>query len=129
VNLTLLKSKIHRAQVTQTELAYMGSVSIDPVLMEAAGLWEYEKILVVNLNSGARFETYCIKGEEGQGTICVNGAAARLAVKGDKIIIMSFCQLTLKELESHRPKIVFVDDNNKVVTVEQLETHGEISPR
>ncbi|MDR2461573.1 MAG: aspartate 1-decarboxylase [Deltaproteobacteria bacterium] len=125
MHLNVLKSKIHRAKVTQTELAYMGSVSIDPWLMEAAGMNEYEKILVVNLESGVRFETYCIKGEPGQGTVCVNGAAARLAIKGDKIIIMSFCLVTPQELEYHRPKIVFVDENNAVTTIEELERHGQ----
>jgi aspartate 1-decarboxylase len=127
LNITLLKAKIHRATVTETELDYMGSVSIDSLLMEAAGLYEYERILVVNIATGARFETYCIKGERGSGIICVNGAAARLALKGDKVIIMAFCELLPEEASTHKPKVVFVDENNAIIAQKDKEEHGRFT--
>jgi aspartate 1-decarboxylase len=119
---TLLKSKIHRATVTQTEMDYVGSLSIDTNLMEASGILEYEKILVANLNTGLRFETYCIKG--GKGAICVNGAAARLATKGDELIIMAFCNLNAEEAKTHKPKIVFVDKSNTLLSLSEAEEQG-----
>jgi aspartate 1-decarboxylase len=123
LEITLLKSKIHRATVTATELGYVGSVTLGAALMRAAGLYPYEKVLVVDLDNGRRLETYCIEGGE-KGVVCLNGAAARLVSKGDKVIVMSFASMDPKEAESHEPKIVFVDGHNEVVTVKSLERPG-----
>lgn len=109
----MLKSKIHRATVTLSDLDYVGSITIDEELMYKADIYEFEKVLVVDVNNGARFETYTIKGEKGSGEICINGAAARLVYKGDKIIIISFAEYDEIELEGYKPTIVFVDDENK----------------
>ena len=111
---TMCKSKIHRATVTGADLNYVGSITIDPVLMEAADLLEYEQVAVVNVNNGARFETYVIPGEPGQGEICLNGAAARLAHPGDKVIIISYGQYNEAELETYRPVFIFVDEENRI---------------
>jgi aspartate 1-decarboxylase len=115
VLLSLLKSKIHRATVTQVAPSYEGSIALDQDLMEASGITEFEKVLVANLANGARFETYCIKGGKGGGEISVNGAAARLASPGDLIIVMSFASYTPEEAQSHRPKVVRVDGGNRIV--------------
>ena len=123
---SMLKSKIHRVTVTQSELDYVGSITIDKTLMDAAGLLEYEKVQVVDINNGARFETYVITGEENSGCICLNGAAARCVQVGDKIIIMSYAQLTSDEVENYHPDVVFVDDKNQVVEIADCEIHGEI---
>jgi aspartate 1-decarboxylase len=113
--ISLLKAKIHRATVTQTDISYMGSITIDQELMDAAGILEYEKVLVVDLNNGNRLETYCLKGKAGSGTVCLNGAAARLIAKGDKVIIMAFCAKTPDEAKNgHTPTVVFVDENNAI---------------
>ena len=109
----LLKSKIHRATITQANLNYGGSITIDETLMKAASLNEYEKVQVVNINNGHRFETYVIKGKADSGIICFNGASARLGVKNDLIIIMSFVQLDHSEVSKHKPIIVHVDQNNR----------------
>ncbi len=106
-----LKSKIHRATVTEADLDYVGSITIDLALMNAVGIEEYEKVLVSNITNGNRLETYVLSGEEGKGTICLNGAAARLCKKGDLVIIMAFALYS--EGEECRPKIVVVDENNK----------------
>ena len=111
---TMCKSKIHRATVTGADLNYVGSITIDPVLMEAADLLEYEQVAVVNVNNGARFETYVIAGEAGSGEICLNGAAARLAHPGDKVIIISYAQYDAAELQEYRPVFIFVDDANRI---------------
>ena len=111
---TMCKSKIHRATVTGADLNYVGSITIDPVLMEAADLLEYEQVAVVNVNNGARFETYVITGEPGRGEICLNGAAARLAHPGDKVIIISYAQYDEAEMEAYRPQFVFVDEQNRI---------------
>lgn len=124
--LTMLKGKIHRAVVTQAELDYVGSVTIDTELMDAAGIMEYEKVQIVDINNGERFETYTIAGERGSGVVCLNGAAARCVQKGDKVIIMAYCALDESEARSHRPKVVFVDENNRISSVERYERHGEI---
>lgn len=108
----VLKSKIHRAKVTQAELNYVGSITIDEDLMDAAQLIANEKVLIVNNNNGARFETYVIKGERGSGTVCLNGATARLAQVGDIIIIMSFAHLPLEEAKIYNPVLIFPDENN-----------------
>ena len=94
MEITMLKGKIHRAEVTQAELDYVGSITVDSVLLKAAGILEYEKVQVVDINNGERFETYTIAGEENSGVICLNGAAARCVQKGDKVIIMAYCSLT-----------------------------------
>ena len=111
---TMCKSKIHRATVTGADLNYVGSITIDPVLMEAADLLEYEQVAVVNVNNGARFETYVIPGVPGRGEICLNGAAARLAHPGDKVIVISYAQYDEKEMETYRPVFIFVDEHNRI---------------
>jgi aspartate 1-decarboxylase len=121
----LLKAKIHRATVTATELDYVGSVTLDAGLLDAAGLQEYEKILAVNVTSGARFETYCIAGPRGSGVVCVNGAAARLAVPGDLLIVMAFCGLDRDEALAWKPRVVFVDGRNAPIRVDSGERHGD----
>ncbi len=121
---TMLKSKIHRATVTQAELDYVGSVTIDEALLKASGITEYEKVQIVDINNGQRFETYVISGEENSGIICLNGAAARCVQKGDKIIIMSYAQLNEHEAKSHKPTVVFVDEENRVSRITAYEKHG-----
>lgn len=121
----VLKSKIHRATVTEANLNYIGSITIDEELMNVSGILENEKVQVVNLNNGERFETYVIKGEKGSGVISLNGAAARLAQVGDKVIIMSYCLLTMYEYKTHQPKIVFVDNKNKITKFLNKENHSE----
>ncbi|MCL4110452.1 UNVERIFIED_CONTAM: hypothetical protein GTU68_022334 [Idotea baltica] len=108
-----LKAKIHRATVTDANLNYVGSITIDSLLLDESGIEEYEKVQVVNITNGERFETYVIVGESGSGEICLNGACARLAEIDDKVIIMAYCQLDAKENKEHNPNLVFVDDNNK----------------
>ncbi len=124
MNLEMLKGKIHRATVVQAELDYVGSITIDPVLMENAGILEYEKVQVVDVNNGNRLETYTIAGEPGSGMICLNGAAAKCVEVGDKVIIMCYCTLSSEEAKSHRPKVVFVDDDNHISRVTTYEKHG-----
>ena len=124
--LNMLKSKIHRVTVTQAELNYVGSITIDKNLMEAAGILEYEKVAIADIDNGARFETYVIEGEAGSGVICLNGAAARCVQKGDKIIIMCYCQLDAEEVKEHKPKVVFVNEDNSIAKIGNYEKHGEI---
>lgn len=111
---TMCKSKIHRATVTDANLEYEGSITLDPALMDAGDLLAYEKVHVVNITNGARFETYVITGEEQSGDVVLNGAAARLVQPGDKVIIMSYAQYEDDELEDFEPRIVFVDDKNRI---------------
>jgi aspartate 1-decarboxylase len=111
----VLKSKIHRVKVTQAELNYVGSITIDADLIEAANIIPNEKVQIVNNNNGARFETYVIKGERGSGTVCLNGAAARLAQVGDIIIIMSYAWMEMEEAKKYEPLLVFPDVNNKLI--------------
>lgn len=111
----ILKSKIHRVKVTQAELNYVGSITIDENLMDAANIIANEKVQVVNNNNGARFETYVIKGERGTGVICLNGATARLAQVGDVLIIMSYGSLAMEEAKKYEPILVFPDDKNQVI--------------
>ncbi|MCX2573439.1 aspartate 1-decarboxylase [Pedobacter sandarakinus] len=113
--ITILKSKIHRVRVTQAELNYVGSITIDEDLMDAANIIANEKVQIVNNNNGARFETYVIKGERGTGTICLNGATARLAQLGDVLIIMSYGSLPIDEAKQYNPILVFPDDNNHLL--------------
>ena len=122
--LHMLKGKIHRATVTQAELNYVGSITVDEALMEAAGIREYEKVAIVDVNNGARFETYVIAGERGSGTICLNGAAARCVSVGDKIIIMCYAMMTEQEADANPPRVVLVGANNKPEQVARYERHG-----
>ena len=114
MTLSMMKSKIHRAIVTEAELNYVGSITIDKTLMEAAKILPNEKVLVVNNNNGERFETYVIEGEADTGTMCLNGAAARLAQPGDTVIIITFAQMEEQEAKEHRPRVVFVDAKNRI---------------
>ena len=124
MNIKLLKSKIHRAVITQADLDYVGSITIDTKLMREAGIVEYEKVQVADINNGNRFETYTIAGEEGSGIICVNGAAAHCVNVGDKIIIMAYADMTPEEAKKHKPEVIFVDDKNNVVRKANYEKHG-----
>lgn len=124
MELTMLKGKIHRAVVVQAELNYVGSITIDEDLMKAAGILEYEKVQIVDVENGSRFETYVIAGEAGSGMICLNGAAARMVCVGDHVIIMCYAQISDKEAPSHKPSVVFVDENNKIVRKTCYEKHG-----
>ena len=117
---TMLKGKIHRARVTQVDVDYEGSITIDKFLMEASDILPYEQVEVLNINNGARFNTYAIEAEPGSGTICINGAAARLAAKGDIVIILSYCHVPDDEAINVIPKMVYVDENNRIV-----ETKGK----
>lgn len=112
---SLLKSKIHRATVTEANLNYVGSITIDQELLEAANILPHEKVQIVNVNNGARFDTYTIVGTRRSGTICLNGAAARLVEPGDKIIIISYALVEEEKCLSYQPLVVFVDENNKRV--------------
>ncbi len=112
---TVMNGKLHRARVTEADLNYIGSITIDQDLMDAAGIIPNEKVQVVNNNNGARFETYVIPGERGSGTICLNGAAARLVQPGDIVIIISYCMLDEEELKTHQPKVVVLDENNNII--------------
>lgn len=109
-----LKSKIHRATITEANLEYEGSITIDKTLLEASGLHEYEKVQVLNINTGTRLETYVIEGEADSGVICLNGAAARLGQKGDKVIIISYCSLSEDEAQGHKPLVISVDNQNRI---------------
>lgn len=128
MTVTMLKGKIHRAVVKQAELNYVGSITVDPVLMEASGIYEYEMVQIVDVENGNRFETYTIAGEPGSGMICLNGAAARQVSVGDHVIIMSYCQMTPEEVKDHKPYVVFVDENNKISKTSRYEKYGELSP-
>ncbi len=125
----MLKGKIHRATVKQAELHYVGSITVDPVLMEAAGILEYEYVQIVDVENGNRFETYTIAGEPNSGMICLNGAAARQVAVGDHVIIMAYAQMTPEEAKEHKPHVVFVDDENQIREVSRYEKYGELSPR
>ena len=126
MTITMLKAKIHRATVTQAELDYVGSITVDMDLLEQAGILEYEKVQIVDVNNGSRFETYTIAGERGSGVMCLNGAAARMVQTGDKSILMAYAQVTPEEASELRPTVLFVDEKNKVTKVTNYEKHGEI---
>lgn len=126
MTLEMLKGKIHRATVTQAELDYVGSITVDDELLKAAGILEYEKVQIVDINNGNRFETYTISGEPGSGIICLNGAAARCVSVGDKIIIMAYAQFSGEEAENHKPSVVFVDENNSISRITSYEKHGRL---
>ncbi len=117
---TMCKSKIHRATVTDADLNYVGSITIDEELMEKADIFPYEKVQVVNNNNGARLETYAIKGLRDSGEICLNGAAARLVQPGDIIIIISYGQYSAEDLEFYVPKVVLVNENNKITEIASI---------
>ena len=110
-----LDSKIHRATVTDANLDYVGSITIDETLINAAGMREWQKVEILDINNGERFQTYIIKGEPNSGVICLNGAAARKVQKGDKIIIVTYVALNETEMLNHKPKIVIVDSANKII--------------
>lgn len=122
----MLKGKIHRATVKQAALDYVGSITIDEDLMEASGICEYEQVHIVDIDNGSRFVTYVIAGERGSGLICLNGAAARCVQVGDKIIIMAYANMTPEEVKENPPKVVFVDEDNKVVRKTTYEKHGRL---
>ena len=117
---TMLKSKIHRARVTETNINYEGSITIDKKLMEEADILPYEQVQVLNINNGARFSTYAIEGKAGSGKICLNGAAARLTNKEDIVIILSYCQVEDDNAYNFTPKLVFVDAQNAIVETKQV---------
>ena len=127
MNLTMLKSKIHRATVTEAKPDYVGSITIDADLLDASGILEYEKVAVADVTNGARLETYTICGERGSGVVCLNGAAAKLINKGDTVIIMAYADMTAEEAKLHTPKVVFVDKQNRIEAVKDYEKHGAVS--
>lgn len=126
MQITALKCKIHRATVVQAELDYIGSITIDEALMEKANLLEYEKVQIVDINNGSRFETYVISGQRDSGMICLNGAAARMVSVGDKIIIMAYASMSPEELQNNPPRVVFVDEKNRVTRMTRYEKHGRL---
>jgi aspartate 1-decarboxylase len=118
MNRTMLKSKIHRATVSDCDLHYVGSITVDPDLLEAADILEFEQVAVVDVDNGARFETYTIAGERGSGEMKVNGAAARLVHRGDTIIVISYAAYDREELSCYEPKVVHVDRDNRIIDVD-----------
>ncbi|MBW6409532.1 aspartate 1-decarboxylase [Clostridium weizhouense] len=121
--LTMLKGKIHRATITQAELNYVGSITIDKTLMEEANILENEKVQIVDINNGTRLETYVIPGKRDSGVICLNGAAARLVQPGDKVIIIAYCQMDEEEAKKHKPKVVFINEDNTIKEVTNYESN------
>ena len=124
MDITLLKAKIHRAVVTQADLDYVGSITIDSDLLRESGILEYEKVEIADIDNGNRFATYTIAGEAGSGIICLNGAAAKCVNVGDKVIIMAYATMTPEEAREHKPTVLFVDERNKVVRKANYEKHG-----
>jgi aspartate 1-decarboxylase len=127
----MLKSKIHRATVTDADLHYVGSITVDPDLLEAADILEHEQVAVVDIDNGARFETYTISGRRGSGDVCLNGAAARLVQPGDRIIVISYADYEAAELDGYAPRIVHVDTGNRQideVTAELLAAEAQRGP-
>ncbi|KAB3537701.1 aspartate 1-decarboxylase [Alkaliphilus pronyensis] len=122
--LNFFKSKLHRGTVTEANLNYVGSVTIDENLLKEANIYPNEKVQIVNNNNGARFETYVIKGEAGSGVICLNGAAARLVQPGDKVIIIAYCWLNEEEASTFKPKVLILDENNNIEDIVYEEKHG-----
>lgn len=127
MELTMLKAKIHRATVTQADVNYVGSVTIDSLLLEEAGILEYEKVQVVDVDNGNRFETYTIAGEPGSGIICLNGAAAHCVTIGDKVIIMAYANMSPEEVAQSRPVVLFLGEGNKVERKANYEKHGRLA--
>ena len=124
MEITLLKAKIHRAVVTQADLNYVGSVTIDSTLLQESCILQFEKLHIVVINDATPFEIYTIAGEPGSGIICLNGAAAKCVSVGDKVIIMAYANLTPEEAKTHKPMVVFVDDDNKIARKANYEKHG-----
>jgi len=122
----LCKSKIHRARVTEANLNYIGSITISEDLMEAADILPYERVQVLDIDNGARLETYAIPAPAGSGEVCLNGAAARLVHKDDTVIIISYCMLNERELSEFRPRVIYVDRNNQIMRTETMEKPFEI---
>lgn len=127
MEITMLKAKIHRAVVKQAELSYVGSITIDENLLEESGILEYEKVQIVDVENGSRFETYVIAGKRGSGLICLNGAAARCVQVNDHIIIMCYANMTIEEAKKHKPKVIFVDENNQINKITNYEKHGKLA--
>ena len=127
MTVTMLKSKIHRATVTEANVDYVGSITIDADLLDEANIFEYEKVQIVDVNNGSRFETYTIKGERGSGIICLNGAAALCSNVGDKVIIMAYADMTIDEAKDNKPTVLFVDDKNNVIRKTNYEKYGRLS--
>jgi len=123
---TIFKSKLHRATVTQACLNYVGSITIDEDLLDAADIYIGEKVQIVNNNNGARLETYVIPGERGSGVICLNGAAARLVQPGDKVIIITYAMMDNQAAKDYKPTVVFLNDDNTIAEIKSAEQHGEI---
>ena len=113
MTITMFKAKLHRLRVTEADLYYEGSITLDQELLEASGILPYEKVQVVNVNNGSRLETYTIPGKAGSRTVCLNGPAARLAARGDEVIVISYVQLSPEEAKSHKPRVVLVDEHNE----------------
>ena len=127
MDITMLKAKIHRATIVEANLHYVGSITVDEDLLDSAGILEYEMVQVVDIDNGARFETYTIAGPRGSGMICVNGAAARCVQAGDKAIIMAYASMPAEEAKNHKPNVVFVDEENQVELITHYEKHGKLS--
>jgi aspartate 1-decarboxylase len=132
MDLSMLRAKLHRLRVTEADLYYEGSITIDEELLDAAGMLPYEKVQVVNVNNGSRLETYTIPGEAGERTVCLNGPAARLAAPGDEVIVIAYAELTPSEAREHHPRVVHVDENNDVTETRTLDvakgTDGDLAP-
>ena len=126
MTITMLKSKIHRATVTEARVDYVGSITIDEDLLDEAGILEYEKVQVVDVNNGSRFETYTIKGKRGSGIICLNGAAALCSSVGNKVIIMSYSDMTPEEAKANKPTVIFVGDENQIIRKTNYEKYGRL---
>lgn len=122
----MLKAKIHQATVTEANLYYVGSITIDGAILDALGLYENEQVHVVNINNGSRIETYIIRGEPGSGVICLNGAAARFFHQGDKVIVMAYCLIDNKNAPNHKPKIALINDKNQLAELIDHETANTI---
>ncbi|MCU9613685.1 aspartate 1-decarboxylase [Caldibacillus lycopersici] len=123
---TVMNAKLHRARVTEANLQYVGSITIDEDLLDAVGMVKNEKVQIVNNNNGARFETYIIPGKRGSGVICLNGAAARLVQPGDIVIVLSYCMVSDAELANHQPKVAILNENNQIVDMIHYEPEREI---
>lgn len=116
----MMHGKVHRATVTDANIDYVGSITLDPILIEGAGMLPFEQVHVVDVNNGARFETYIIEGTRGSGEVILNGAAARLVTKGDKVIVIAYAEMSDEEARSLQPKVVLVDDQNRPITMERI---------
>ncbi|WP_103021059.1 aspartate 1-decarboxylase [Salinibacter altiplanensis] len=132
MNLSMLRAKLHRLRVTEADLYYEGSITVDEELLDAAGMLPYEKVQVVNVNNGSRLETYTIPGEAGERTVCLNGPAARLAAPGDEVIVIAYAELTPSEAREHHPRVVHVDESNDVTKTRTLDVgtglDGDLAP-